>query len=166
LRNKAPRWFWLIDLIGIEIMPTVIVFLACLSLYSALVVGKKSFGPFDVIAVIITAGAIVIETISDIQLREFTLKRRQSGEIMAKGLWAYSRHPNYFGEVMFWWGLFLFGLIADPGYWWTIIGPVLITILFTFISIPLMEKRSLERRPGYRDLRKKLPVLIPWFPKM
>ena len=166
LRNKAPRWFWLIDLIGIEIMPTVIVFLACLSLYSALAIGKKGFGLLDVIAVIITAGAIVIETIADAQLREFTLKRRLSGEIMAKGLWAYSRHPNYFGEVMFWWGLFLFGLAADLGYWWTIIGPILITCLFTFISIPLMEKRSLERRPGYREITRIIPTFFPRFPKM
>jgi len=165
LRNKAARWFWLIDLIGIEIMPTVIVFLACLSLYSALAIGKKGFGLLDVIAVIITAGAIVIETIADAQLREFTLKRRQSGEIMAKGLWAYSRHPNYFGEVMFWWGLFLFGLAADLGYWWTIIGPILITFLFAFISIPLMEKRSLERRPGYREITRIIPTFFPRFPK-
>jgi steroid 5-alpha reductase family enzyme len=85
---------------------------------------------------------------------------------MAKGLWAYSRHPNYFGEVMFWWGLFLFGLAADLGYWWTIIGPILITFLFAFISIPLMEKRSLERRPGYREITRIIPTFFPRFPKM
>jgi steroid 5-alpha reductase family enzyme len=84
---------------------------------------------------------------------------------MVRGLWAYSRHPNYFGEVMFWWGLFFFGLAADPGYWWTLIGPVLITALFIFISIPLMEKRSLEKREGYEEIRQKIPALIPWFPK-
>jgi len=165
LRNKAKRWFWLIDLIGIEIMPTVIVFLACLSLYSALAVGENPFGLLDVIAFMVTLGAIVVETMADEQLRRFIVKRPQTGEIMAKGLWACSRHPNYFGEVMFWWGLFLFGLAADPGYWWTIIGPVSITILFTVISIPLMEKRSLERRPGYEKLRKKIPALFPWFPR-
>jgi steroid 5-alpha reductase family enzyme len=165
LRRKYPKWFWLIDLFGIEIMPTVLVFLACLSLYPALATGERPLGPFDIIPLVVTAGAIVIETIADEQLRRFTLKKTQSGGTLAQGLWAYSRHPNYFGEIMFWWGIFLFGLIADPGYWWTIIGPVLITMLFTFISIPLMEKRSLERRPGYGELRKKIPALIPWFPK-
>jgi steroid 5-alpha reductase family enzyme len=164
-RQKAKRWFWLIDLIGIEIMPTVIVFLACLSLYPALAVGEKPFGFLDVIAIILTAGAILVETIADEQLRKFIRKRPEPGEIMAKGLWAYSRHPNYLGEVTFWWGLYIFALAADSGYWWTIIGPVSITLLFTVISIPLMEKRSLERRPGYAELRKKIPVLFPWFPK-
>ena len=165
LRNISPRWFWLIDLVGIEIMPTVIVFLGCLSLYSALAVGKNSFGILDIIAIIITGGAIVIETIADEQLRKFTRQNHESGAVLTRGLWAYSRHPNYFGEVTFWWGLVVFGLAADSGYWWTIIGPVSITILFTFISIPLMEKRSLARRPGYATLTRKIPVFLPWFPK-
>ena len=165
LRNKSPQWFWLIDLVGIEIMPTIIVFLACLVLYPSLLIGENTFGILDIVAIIITGGAIVVETVADAQLRRFTQQNAQSGTIMAKGLWAYSRHPNYFGEVMFWWGLFLFGLAADSGYWWTIIGPVSITILFTFISIPLMEKRNLARRPGYAELRKKIPVFLPWFPK-
>lgn len=165
LRKTSPGWFWLIDLVGIELMPTVIVFLACLSLYPALTIGEKPFGPLDVIATLITTGAIVIETIADEQLKKFISIKRQPGEIMAKGLWAYSRHPNYFGEVMFWWGLFLFALAADVDYWWTIIGPVSVTLLFTFISIPLMEKRSIERRPGYGEHRKKTPALFPWFPK-
>jgi steroid 5-alpha reductase family enzyme len=165
LRRKYRRWFWLIELFGIEIMPTVLVFLACLSLYSALAVGERPLGSLDIVASVITSAAIVIETMADEQLRSFMLKRLQSGQIMVRGFWAYSRHPNYFGEVMFWWGLFFFGLAADPGYWWTLIGPVLITALFIFISIPLMEKRSLEKREGYEEIRQKIPALIPWFPK-
>ena len=166
LRTKSPQWFWLIDLVGIEIMPTVIVFLGCLSLYPALAVGKNSFGILDIVSIIITGGAIVIETVADEQLKGFTQHNTQQGAIMTKGLWEYSRHPNYFGEVTFWWGLFFFGLAADAGYWWTIIGPVSITILFGAISIPLMEKRSLARRPGYAALSKKIPVFFPWFPKV
>lgn len=165
LRQKAKRWFWLVDLVGIEIMPTVIVFLGCLSLYPALAVGEKPFGTLDIIAIIITAGAIFIETIADEQLRRFIRKRTRPGEIMTEGLWVYSRHPNYFGEVIFWWGLFFFALAAGYDYWWTISGPLSITMLFTFISIPIMEKRSLERRPGYGEHKKKIPALLPWFPK-
>jgi len=165
LRKKAKGWFWLVDLIGIEMMPTAIVFLACLSLYPGLAVGKNPFGILDVITIVLTAGAVLIETIADAQLRIFIRKKPQPGEIFAKGLWAYSRHPNYFGEVTFWWGLFIFGLAADSGYWWTVIGPVAVTLLFMVISIPLMEKRNLERRPGYEELKKKVPVFLPWFPR-
>jgi steroid 5-alpha reductase family enzyme len=165
LRKKTKGMFGLVDLIGIELMPTILVFLGCLSLYSALVTGKNTFGVLDVFAVIVTAGAILIETIADEQLRRFISKMAPPGAIIDRGLWTYSRHPNYFSEVMFWWGLFIFGLAADYGYWWTIIGPVAITALFVFISIPLMERRSLEKRPGYREYRKQLPALFPWFRK-
>jgi steroid 5-alpha reductase family enzyme len=165
-RKKAGGWFWLVDLFGIEVMPTVIVFLGCLSLYPALATGKNSFGLLDILAIIVTISAVIIETIADEQLRRFILKRSNSGEIMAKGLWAYSRHPNYLGEVMFWWGLFLFALAADAGYWWTLTGPLVITMLFVFISIPLMDKKNLERKPGYKEYQKKIPALFPWFPKI
>lgn len=93
------------------------------------------------------------------------MRRKQPGQIMAVGLWRFSRHPNYLGEITFWWGLFIFGLAADSGYWWTVSGPLVITALFLFVSIPIMEKRHLERRPGYEEHKKKVSVLIPWFPK-
>ena len=165
LRNKTGKWFCLIELVGIDLMPTVIVFLACLSLYPALAAGNKPFGILDVIAGVVTISAIVIEAVADAQLGKFALHTYQLGKIMTKGLWAYSRLPNYFGEIMFWWGIFVFGLAADIGYWWTIIGPLSVTILFTAVSIPLMEKRNLARRPDYSEIRKKIPVLFPWFPK-
>jgi steroid 5-alpha reductase family enzyme len=81
---------------------------------------------------------------------------------MNKGLWRYSRHPNYFGEVSFWWGLYFFGLAANASYWWTIAGPIAITLLFLFISIPMMDKRSKERRPEYAEHMKKISALVPW----
>ena len=165
LRERVKGWFWLVDLAGIEMMPTVIVFLACLPLYPILAVAGNPIGVLDVFAVVLTTSAIVIEAVADKQLGRFRRERPESGEIMAKGLWAYSRHPNYFGEVAFWWGLFISALAADSGYWWTIIGPVSITILFLVVSIPMMERRSLERRPGYDEHRKKVSILIPWFPK-
>ena len=164
-RAKSKRWFWLVELWGIEMMPTMGVFLGCLCLYPALSTGTNSFGLLDGIAIAVTAGAIIIEATADEQLRRFVKTKRQPGDIMATGLWAYSRHPNYFGEIMFWWGLFIFALAADSCYWWTIAGPLAITILFLFISIPMMEKRSLERRPGYEELMKRVSALIPWFPR-
>jgi steroid 5-alpha reductase family enzyme len=165
LREKFRGRFWLIDLVGIELMPTVIVFLGCLSLYPALAAGNQLFGLLDIIAFIITAGAIVIEATADEQLRRFILNKPRPGDIMTRGLWAFSRHPNYFGEVIFWWGLYFFGLAANLGYWWTIAGPLSVTILFTFVSVPLMEKRSADRRPGYVAQTSHIPTLFPLPPK-
>jgi steroid 5-alpha reductase family enzyme len=182
MRAKHGRRFWLVELIGIEMMPTIVVFLGCLSLYPAIAFGENwcggggelfvwlpytganPWGVLDCAAAAITAAAILIETIADEQLRRFA-RTAQPGQIMNKGLWRYSRHPNYLGEVAFWWGLYLFALAAKPSYWWAVAGPIAITILFVFVSVPMMDKRNLERRPGYAERMKRVSPLIPWFPR-
>ncbi|MCK4697289.1 MAG: DUF1295 domain-containing protein [Dehalococcoidia bacterium] len=165
MREKWKRRFWMVELSGIEMMPTIIVFLGCLSLYPALSTGTSTLGVLDWVAIVVTSGAIIIEATADQQLRRFVKANPQPGKIMSTGLWAYSRHPNYLGEVMFWWGLFLFALAADLSYWWVFVGPLAMTVLFIFISIPMMDKRNLERRPGYEEHMRKVSAFIPWFPK-
>lgn len=165
LRKQTGRWYWLVDLTGIHLFPTVQVFLGCLALYPALSVGTGPLGVLDAVAVLITCGAIAIEATADKQLHTFLCGDKKPGEILNKGLWAFSRHPNYFGEILFWWGLYLLGLAADPSYWWTVIGPLSITLMFLFISIPMIDKRSLERRPHYGDHMKNVSACIPWFPR-
>jgi steroid 5-alpha reductase family enzyme len=119
----------------------------------------------DWIAIVVTAGAIILEATADEQLRKFVKANPKPGKIMSTGLWAYSRHPNYLGEIMLWWGLFLFALSADLSYWWVVVGPVAMTLLFIFASIPMMDKRNLERKPGYEEHMRKVPALFPWFAK-
>jgi len=123
-RSKSKGWFWIVELMGIEMMPTTIVFLGCLSLYPALATGTNPFGVLDWIAIVVTAGAIILETTADEQLRKFVKANPRPGKIMSTGLWSYSRHPNYLGEIMLWWGLFLFAISADLSYWWVVVGPV------------------------------------------
>ena len=127
--------------------------------------GTGPLGMLDGVASVIIFGAIWIEATADKQLYKFLRGKKKPGEILNKGLWAYSRHPNYFGEIMFWWGLHLLGLAADRSYWWTAIGPLSITLMFLFISIPLIDKRSLERRPHYTEHMKRVSACIPWFPR-
>jgi steroid 5-alpha reductase family enzyme len=106
--------------------------------------------------------AIVLETVADLQLRGFAANPANRGKTVDVGLWRWSRHPNYFGEITLWWGLWLFGLAAAPNWWWTIIGPLGMVALFLWISIPLMERRSLERRGDYAKYQKDVSVLLPW----
>ena len=105
------------DLFGIHLFPTLQVFLGCLPIYAVMTRGDAPFGLLDALAVVVTVGAIAIESIADLQLHAF-LACRHGGEFIRSGLWAWSRHPNYFGELSFWWGLMLFGLAAAPGAWW------------------------------------------------
>jgi steroid 5-alpha reductase family enzyme len=162
LYAKAPKW--LISLTGIHVFPTIQVYLGCLALVPALARGGAGFGALDSIALIVTGGAILIETLADVQLHRFAATAKR-GDILDRGLWAWSRHPNYFGELSFWWGLYLFGLAANPGYWWTIGGPLAMTLMFHFASIPMLDRRHLERRPGYGEHMRRVNAVVPWFPR-
>lgn len=164
-RNNYGKLFGIINLFGLQVMPTIAVYVASLSFYPALYVQGLSFNLLDVIAIAITSIAIIIEGVADQQLYNFIQKRSGKGEIMDDGLWRYSRHPNYFGEVLFWFGLYIFALAADIFYWWTIIGPVSILMLFIFISIPLMDNRNLEKRPNYGKHMEKVSKLLLLPPK-
>ncbi len=164
MEEKTGKLWFFSDLLGIHLFPTVEVLLALGGAWVAVSQGTDPLSWIDVLALVITAGAITIEMVADEQLVAFA-KDKKPGDIINNGLWAYSRHPNYFGEVMFWWGLYVFGLAADASYWWTVIGPLMMTGMFMTVSIPWMDRRSCERRPAYADHMKRVNGLIPWFPK-
>ena len=85
---------------------------------------------------------------------------------MKTGLWALSRHPNYFGEWLFWAGLALFGLAAVPSAWWWVLpGAIAMLVMFLVASIPMIDKRSVERRPEYQAHMARVSGFVPWFPK-
>ena len=148
--RREKKFFWFINLFGLQLMPTLLVYLGCLSFYPIMFEEINPFGIFDLIAIIITLGAIIIESLADIQSLKFRMKRESPEKFIKTGIWSLSRHPNYFGEVMFWWGLFIFSFASNPSLWGSIIGPISITVLFLGISIPLMEKRNLRTKPSYK----------------
>jgi len=163
IRQRTGRAYWPASFLGIHLMPTIVVFLGCMPLLPAVAAGSVASW-LDGVALIVTAMAIWIEATADRQLRRFVLQGHTAGAVLETGLWAYSRHPNYFGEILFWWGLYLFGLAADPARWWTGVGALAITLLFLLISLPLIERRMLERRPTYREARRRRSLLVPWIP--
>lgn len=165
VRARAGKFATLADLFGIHLFPTVQVFLGCLPIYAVLTRGQAPLGWLDALAVIVTFGAIAIETIADLQLHAF-IARRVPGTFINTGLWAWSRHPNYFGEISFWWGLMLFGLAAAPEQWaWILPGALTMTAMFLFASIPFMDQRSAARRPAYAEHMRRVSALVPWPPK-
>jgi steroid 5-alpha reductase family enzyme len=163
--RRAGAAYWPISLFGFHLMPTALVFLGCLPLLPALSAGGRPFGALDVAAAVVTAAAIAIEGLADRKLARF-LRQARPGQILDSGLWALSRHPNYFGEVLFWWGLWLFGLAAAPAWAWTVAGPAAITALFLGISIPMMDRHLLEHRPHYAEHRRLRSAFVPWFPRV
>ena len=105
------------------------------------------------------------EAVGDFQLQKFKKDPANKGKVMDRGLWAYTRHPNYFGEALIWWGMFIVSM-ANPSNVWVIVGPILITILLLKVSgVTLLEKTIVETRPHYRDYIERTNAFLPWFPK-
>lgn len=104
------------------------------------------------------------ETVGDLQLARFKADPKHQGQVMDRGLWRYTRHPNYFGNALIWWGFFL--TAASVGAWWTVVSPLLMTLLLLKVSgVALLEKDIGERRPAYRDYIRRTNAFIPGPPR-
>jgi len=117
------------------------------------------------VASVVTAAAIGLEAQADQELTNYRRSQPPAGQTLTAGLRRYSRHPNYLGEMGFWWGLFLFGLAAAPSWWWTLIGPLAITLMFRFVSLPLIENHMLEKRPDYKAYAGRTRLVLPGPPR-
>jgi steroid 5-alpha reductase family enzyme len=159
LREKTGVFYPAVNLLGIHLFPTVQVFLGMLPVH-AVALSDAPLGPLDGLAALVTAAAIAIEQIADRQLHEYRLRkaRGDAGPVLNTGLWAWSRHPNYLGEMGFWWGLALFALAAHAEGW-RAIGAAAITLMFVVVSLPMIEARHRERRPEYEALAARGVVL-------
>ncbi len=165
MRRSTGGLYWLVSLLGLHLAPTAIVFLGCLPLWPALAAGTRPLGPLDAVAAACALGGTALELVSDNQLRRFRLSGPPPGSTFEGGLWAWSRHPNYLGEILFWIGLAVFGFAAAGFVAWAWIGALAMVLMFRFVSLPLIENRMLARRPGYEERRRRVSLLLPWPPR-
>ena len=151
----------LVSLGGLQLMPTLLVFAALLPVYALTRGPGRGLGWLDALAAGVALAALALETAADEQKRRHRASAAP-GEFVASGLWALCRHPNYLGEVAFWWGIFGLGLAAGWRQVWTIGGAVAMTLLFRLVSVPLMDRRMAARYPGYAAFAASLPALLPF----
>ena len=122
------------------------------------------FDQYIYLGIIVWVIGYIFEVIGDYQLKRFISLPKNKGKIMKSGLWKYTRHPNYFGEAVMWWGLFLIVINLKYGLY-TIISPILITYLLVYVSgIPLLEKKY-NNNPEFQEYAKRTSKFIPWFNK-
>lgn len=120
---------------------------------------------FDMLGAFVALAGIALEAVADYQLLSFTRRPENRGKIMNRGLWAYSRHPNYFGETLMWWGIYFVALGTRQG-WWTIVSPALITFLLLRVSgVTLLESSMKAKNPEYQLYVETTSAFLPWFPK-
>ena len=163
LRGRHRGRYWAVSFGGIHLFPTAQVFLGCLPLWP-IMNSTKVYALEDALALLVLFGAIALEATSDWQLRRF-LKKETRKPFCEEGLWAWCRHPNYLGEIGFWVGLYLLGMASNPGWWWSGVGALSITLMFVFISAPWLDARNLARRPGYAGYILRTFSLLPWPPR-
>lgn len=163
-REEWGRWFIVRSYFQVYILQGVLLFLVMLPV---LYIQKESYtalGLLDLLGVLIWGIGFYFEARGDAELRRFIRSDENKGKILQTGLWAYSRHPNYFGEVVMWWGVWIIALSVS-GSFWTIIGPLTITVLILFVSgIPMLEKHYTGNQE-FEDYKKRTSVFFPLPPK-
>jgi steroid 5-alpha reductase family enzyme len=164
-KERAGKFEFFADLGAIHLIPTIQVFIGMIPVYVAVTRPEPGISWLMWLAFVIGLAAVALELVADTQMHRF-VRSKLPGAAMDRGLWGWSRHPNYFGEFSFWLALALFGIAAAPSdWWWLIIGAVLILAMFLGASIPMMEERSVERRPQYQDVIDRVPRFVPRPPR-
>jgi len=126
--------------------------------------GTAPLGWIDAVGVFFWTVGWLFESVGDWQLARFKAIPDNRGKVMDGGLWRYTRHPNYFGDFMVWWGLYV--IAAAAGGWWTIFSPVLMSFLLIRVSsVTLLERSLKQNRPGYEDYVARTNAFFPWPPK-
>ena len=163
LKNNNKLLAFVNDLFGIHLIPTLIVNASLYPIFIALT--SDNLNNLVYVGFILIILAVVVQYIADSQMRDFRKDQNNLGKTMKYGLWKYSRHPNYLGEVSFWFGLYIFAVASGSTSIWLLACPMVMLALFVFISCPMMDNRSLMKRSDYKEYMDKTPQLIMWFVK-
>lgn len=165
MRKKHGAKFWLVSLGTVFTFQGVLMWIVSLPLQFGIGTTGRMSGwlIFLIAGVAVWMIGFLFESVGDAQLRKFKADPNSAGQVMDKGLWRYTRHPNYFGDACVWWGILLLSLGAGGWAWLGIIGPVVMTVLLRRVSgVTLLEKSLVKRRPGYADYVRRTS---PFFPR-
>jgi len=157
LKAKTGKAFQIVNFFGINMMPTLLVYLASVPFFLYGV--SRDFSYWDLFALITMTLAVTLELVADMEMKRFIKNRTDRSQINETGLWKYSRHPNYLGEILFWVGGALL-IIPQAEIWYWASGAVGMVLLFCFISIPMIEKNFLTYKPSYALYQKKVSMLL------
>lgn len=151
--------FWFFQALAVWIISLPVTYLFSLK-------NSFSLNILMILGILVWTFGIVIETIADIQKFKFKNNKKNEGKWIESGIWKYSRHPNYFGEMLCWWGIFIFSIPLQSGTsWLTVLGPIFISYILLFVSgIPTLEKKYSEiykNNSEYQDYKKRTNLLIP-----
>lgn len=159
IQEKTGKLYQLVNLIGIHLMPTLIVFFASTPAFMYVINGYN-FNGLNIIGLIIMLSATIIEFIADKEMKSFIKTRTSRSEINRIGIWKNTRHPNYLGEILFWYGIALIYLLPSFNNWYLIFGAITNNLMFMFISIPLADNHLKTYKANYQEYKKETWSLL------
>jgi steroid 5-alpha reductase family enzyme len=163
IRARNQPHFALKSLYLVFELQALLAWIVALPLYAA-ITASSPLGILDLAGCLLWLLGFCFEAVGDWQLAGFKADPANRGRVLDRGLWRYTRHPNYFGEFVLWWGFYLIALAA--GGWWSMAGPMLMSVLLLRVSgVTLLEKDIGERRPAYADYRRRTNAFFPGPPK-
>ncbi len=163
-RQEWGKWFYLRSYGQVYLLQGSFLFLIILPVLLVNNNTNQAFGYLDIIGLVVWLIGFFFESVGDKQLSEFVKNPENKGKLMQNGLWKYTRHPNYFGEVTQWWGIWLVTMGA-PVAWFGIIGPLTITFLILKVSgVPMLEKK-MQEKPEFTEYARRTSKFFPWFQK-
>lgn len=170
-RYRAMREYWgdafpWVSLGSVFLLQGVLMWLISLPIQAvATAPGPRGLTIFDCLGGVAWGTGMLFEAIGDEQLRRFKADPANRGGVLDSGLWAYTRHPNYFGDALVWWGIFAVAA-GVPGGWWTVFSPLMMTFFLLKVSgVAMLERDIADRRPAYRDYVERTSAFLPWPPK-
>jgi len=159
LREKTGKFYQLVNLLGICMFPTFVVFFASIPYYRYILNGTN-FQVNQITGLLVMLASVILEFVADKQMHRFIATRTSKSEMCRDGVWKTSRHPNYLGEIMFWVGIFLVYTFSSPADWLAYIGFIANFLMFKFISIPMAENHYLNYKENYRQYQKETHCLL------
>ena len=156
-KEKYPKIYFLVNYFGIHLFPTIVVYLCMLPIAYLFYKGTE-FSYLIIIGFVISILAFLLQLISDIEMHKF--RKLGTHKLIDVGLWKYSRHPNYLGEISMWWGIYFMMVAILPNYWFLFIGALVNNLMFLFISIPMAEKRQ-SAKEGFVEYKSRTRMLLP-----
>jgi steroid 5-alpha reductase family enzyme len=163
MRKKSPDTFWVTSLYKVFALQAVLMWVVAVPPVANWASDSPLFW-LDYLGIGLWVVGMSFETIGDFQLARFKRQTGSSGQVMDRGLWRYTRHPNYFGDFCVWWGIYV--VAAAGGAWWTVFSPIVMSVLLIRVSgAALLEKTIVRRRPGYAGYMSRTNSFFPGPPK-
>ena len=157
LKDKTKKLYPIVNFLGIHLFPTIVVYLCVLPAVFVMEMEIMQ-NVWSIIILLISLFAIILQGTADYQMH--TYRKHRNTTFIRTGLWKNCRHPNYLGEILMWWGVGLSSILALNGYCYLLIGTIVNTLMFLFISIPMADKR-MSKKEGFEEYKKQTRMLIP-----